>query len=329
LGDLLGKDIHDLIHYKHPDGRPFPGSECPIFRSIRLGIGRHAEDEAFWRADGTSFPVEYWSLPLHKDSQIIGTVVTFVDVTERREATARVLEMETLKQINKAKSELLANVSHELRTPLASIKGFIETLIEPDVKWSRKQQLDFLRSADMEADHLTFLIRDLLDMSRLDSGKMVLDRRDYIIEEILDASRNVAVSLAAKHKLLYSLSQDLPHISADKSRLGQVITNLVENAVKFSAEGSVITIGVKREEDQVIFSVEDHGEGMSEEVRNNLFNRFYQAERVVTGKTRGTGLGLAICKGIVEAHGGSIWVESQVGKGSKFNFSVPVQLPKK
>jgi PAS domain S-box-containing protein len=253
----------------------------------------------------------------------VGYIGSCLDITERKQTESKMLEMETLKQLNRAKSELLANVSHELRTPLASIKGFVETLIEPDVKWSRKQQLEFLQSANVEVDRLTFLIKDLLDMSRLDSGKMALDKRSWTVQEVLDSSKNVATSLAETHKLLYSLAGDLPIISADKSRLGQVITNLVENAVKFSAEGSIIIIGVKKAEGAVIFSVEDHGEGMSEEVRNNLFNRFYQAERVVSGKTRGTGLGLAICKGIVEAHGGTIWVESQVGQGSKFSFSIP------
>ena len=119
------------------------------------------------------------------------------------------------------------------------------------------------------------------------------------------------------------MAPDLTPLLVDRTRIAQVITNLVENATKFSPEGSLINIKVIPAENGVIFSVTDRGEGISEETMRNLFDRFYQAERVVSGKTRGTGLGLAICKGIVEAHGGSIWVESRVGKGSTFSFSLP------
>jgi PAS domain S-box-containing protein len=247
----------------------------------------------------------------------------YQDVTEREQAAARAVEIEALQRINQAKSELLANVSHELRTPLASIKGFIETLIETDVKWSKEEQVDFLKSADSETDRLTFLIRDLLDMSRIDSGKMNLDKRTCQVSEILDSAGSVLSVIASRHKLEKMKLPDLPPLHVDKVRIAQVITNLVENATKFSAEGSPIIIEVKDDKDGVIFSIEDKGEGMSQETLNNLFNRFYQAQRVVSGKTRGTGLGLAICKGIVEAHGGKIWVESQLGKGSKFSFSIP------
>jgi PAS domain S-box-containing protein len=249
----------------------------------------------------------------------------YQDITERKQVEARALQIETLQRINQAKSELLANVSHELRTPLASIKGFIETLIETDVKWSKEEQLDFLKSADRETDRLTFLIRDLLDMSRIDSGKMILDKRSYLVSEILDSAGNVLSAITAKHKLEIRSMPDLPPVQADKVRIGQVITNLVENAAKFSVEGSPVVVEVKGEKDRIIFSVEDSGEGISREAQENLFNRFFQAQRVVSGKTRGTGLGLAICKGIVEAHGGKIWVESQIGRGSRFSFSLPLK----
>jgi two-component system, OmpR family, sensor histidine kinase KdpD len=231
--------------------------------------------------------------------------------------------MEALKRTNQAKSELLSNVSHELRTPLASIKGFIESLLETDVKWSKKQQVDFLQSADKETDRLTFLVRDLLDMSRIDSGKMVLNKQLSSADEILDSAAGVLSVITKEHELRVNLRPNLPHFQVDNIRIAQVITNLVENAVKFSPEGSLIKIEAKAMDDNIVFSVEDKGEGIPQAVIGNLFNRFYQAKRAAAGKTRGTGLGLAICKGIVEVHGGKIWVESQEGKGSKFSFSIP------
>jgi PAS domain S-box-containing protein len=257
----------------------------------------------------------------HQPVHFMGTII---DITERKRMEDKLFEMEALKLTNQAKSELLANVSHELRTPLASIKGFIETLIETDVKWSKKQQMDFLQSANRQADRLTLLIKDLLDMSRLDSGKLTLDKRFYPVNEILDSVSGVLSVIAEKRKLKIVKAPDLPSIHADKGRIGQVITNLVENATKFSEEGSPIVVEVKVLNENVIFSVDDSGIGMPPEVVAKLFDRFYQAQEIVSGKTQGTGLGLSICKGIVEAHGGRIWVEGKTGKGSKFSFSIPV-----
>jgi PAS domain S-box-containing protein len=305
----------------HPDDYEY--ATTPL-RHLKAGESDFREFRVVTRDGRVLFMANY--MEFQADPQAPGGLRLFgaaQNITERKQAETKAMESEALKRTNEAKSELLANVSHELRTPLASIKGFIETLIETDVKWSREQQLDFLQSADREADRLTFLIRDLLDMSRIDSGKMVLDKRTYSVSEILDSVGNVLKVITAKHNLKITNIPDLPSFQVDKTRIGQVITNLVENATKFSAEGSPIMVDVKREKDSIIFSVEDKGEGMSKETLNNLFNRFYQAGRVVSGKVRGTGLGLAICKGIVEAHGGKIWVESELRKGSKFSFSIP------
>jgi PAS domain S-box-containing protein len=257
-----------------------------------------------------------------ESSPICRVVIT--DLTDRKRYEAKTLEVETLKIISQAKSELLANVSHELRTPLASIKGNIETLLETDVKWTRKQQRECLKAANVEADRLTLLIRDLLDMGRIEAGKLTLDKRSYTLSQIIDSASGVLSIIAAKHKLKTVELPDLPAVQADKSRIVQVITNLVENATKFSPKGSLIEIEAKISEGSIIISVEDHGIGMPPEVVARLFDRFYQSYQVVKGKTHGTGLGLAICKGVVEAHGGKIWVESHEGKGSKFSFSIPI-----
>ncbi len=269
--------------------------------------------------------------PIFDDrGEIIGTVNIIRDITEYKRSQAQALEVETLKQSNKVKIELLANVSHELRTPLTSIQGFLETLMETDVRWSKKQQLDILQSASREVDRLTFLIRDLLLISKLDSGTMVLQRNNYTISDIVESVKAVLVSLSSNHNLKIKIPADLPPIFVEQVRIAQVLTNLVENACKFSASGSRIIISAVLQGQAVIISVQDYGIGMSAEVVANLFNRFYQAKEVASGKTRGTGLGLSICKGIVEAHGGKIWAESSEGKGSKFSFSLPAaQSPPK
>jgi PAS domain S-box-containing protein len=323
---MSGYSRQELLNMSIPDLEAVESSDesASHIRNL-LENGEGCFESRHRRKDGSIFEVEV-SEQYRSDEG--GRIVCFIrDITERKQSEAKTIEMEALQLANQAKSELLANVSHELRTPLASIKGFIETLIETDVEWSKAEQMDFLQSADKETDRLTFLIRDLLDMSRLDSGKMILDKRTYRVSEIVDSASGVLSIITAKHQLKIVQSPDLPIFQADKIRIAQVITNLVENATKFSAEGKPITVEVKGEKDNIIFSVEDQGEGIPSGEMSNLFNRFFQAERVVSGKTRGTGLGLAICKGIVEAHGGKIRAESKEGHGSKFSFSLPVINP--
>jgi PAS domain S-box-containing protein len=275
------------------------------------------------RKDGTLFYADITSVKAVIDGKECN-IGFFIDITGRRQAEAKLVEIAALEQVSQAKSELLANVSHELRTPLASIKGFIETLIETDVNWSREQQMDFLKSANIEADRLTLLIRDLLDMSRLDSGQLLLDKHSYLVQEIFDSIAGILSTITLKHKMQIELLPDLAPLDVDKVRIGQVITNLVENAAKFSPEGGPIVIQAGFNNGSLLVSIADQGIGMPSAVLAKLFDRFYQAKMVVDGKTRGTGLGLAICKGIVEAHGGKIWVDSQEGRGSKFYFTIPV-----
>ena len=322
---MLGYSQEELTKMSVMDIHPADSlaSALANFDSRTRGDISTAFDMPFLRKDGAIVYADSTGAQASIDGKVCN-IGFFTDATERKALEAKTIEMETLKQTSQAKSELLANVSHELRTPLASIKGFIETLIETDVKWSKKQQMEFLQAANEQADHLTLLIRDLLDMSRIDSGKMVLDKCAYTVNEIMDSASGVLSVITAKHKLKIALLSDLPPVEVDKVRIGQVITNLVENATKFSPEGSQIIIEAKLDEDNVIISVEDSGIGMPPEVVAKLFDRFYQSYQVVEGKTHGTGLGLSICKGIVEAHGGKIWVESQPGKGSKFSFSIPV-----
>jgi two-component system sensor histidine kinase KdpD len=164
----------------------------------------------------------------------------------------------------------------------------------------------------------------LMDMSLIESGKLNINRKLITLESVLDSSDARLKQLCLNHKLIINIPPGIPPLQMDNIRIAQVVTNLVENAAKFSAAGSTIVIQAKTDERIVIVSVTDQGQGISEEDQNKLFDRFFQAENVVSGKTHGTGLGLAICRGIVEAHGGQIWVESEIHKGSTFSFSLPL-----
>lgn len=245
-------------------------------------------------------------------------------VTERKQAEKKAGEAEALREIDRLRTELLANVSHELRTPLASIKGFVSTLLRTDVKWSEEEQRDFLSTIDQETDRLTRLISDLLDMSRIEAGALKLKKGNYHISEIVDPVFPRLADLTQYHQLQMMFPLELPPVFADDMRIGQVLTNLVENATKYSPEGTEITVEAQHAGDDIVVSVSDRGEGIPTQLLDKVFDRFYQAESIVTGRKSGTGLGLSICQGIVEAHGGKIWVESKLGEGSKFSFSLPV-----
>jgi signal transduction histidine kinase len=237
-------------------------------------------------------------------------------------------EIRVLKEVDKLRGQFLSNVSHELRTPLTSVKGFVSTLLRTDATWSQEDQRDFLETVNKEADHLTELINDLMDVSRLDAGGLKLNKSNYYISEIIESISDRLAMLTRQHELNLKFPPDLPPVLVDEMRIGQVLTNLVENAAKFSPEGSEIAIEGQLTGDQIVVSIVDHGVGIPDEFRDKLFNRFFQAESVVSGRKKGTGLGLSICKGIIEAHGGSIWVESEPGKGSRFSFSLPVSEEK-
>jgi PAS domain S-box-containing protein len=327
MEEITGYSREEILNIDVCDLYANPGERANVSLETLACSDHYTRELQYRKKNGALITVSATFFPIKNDQ---GKVTYFdgilEDITERRLAEIKALENETFRQMDVAKNELLANVSHELRTPLASIKGFIETLIEPDVKWSNKKQLEFLNEADREADHLMLLIRDLLDMSRLDSGKLFLNKRDCHIEDLLESTQPRMNMLTAHHYLKLNISSGIPVLNLDPDRIAQVITNLVENAVKFSPEGTQISLEAKTDNNSLIISIEDQGEGIAPEAIDKLFNRFYQVEKATLGKTRGTGLGLAICKGIITAHEGQIWVKSQSGLGSTFSFSIP--LPK-
>jgi K+-sensing histidine kinase KdpD len=230
----------------------------------------------------------------------------------------------SLRELDTMRTEFLANVSHELRTPLAVIKGSANSLLQPDVIFDEQTRREFLVSIDKDADTLTHLVDDLLMMSRLEADALQVNRKPRTVAEIFDAVKERLENLTVRHHLSISLPEAAPPVVADDVRIGEVLTNLVENAVKFSDENTRISINAQRAGNEIIISVIDEGIGIPPELQEKVFERFFQGNGHKTGRRKGTGLGLAICRGIIEAHGGKIWVESRSGKGAKFSFSLPV-----
>jgi PAS domain S-box-containing protein len=323
--ELLGKNMHLLIHHSRPDGTAYPVEECPMFSVFVGGEGAHLESEFLWRANGTCFPAEVWSYPQRSSDKVVGAVVTFLDITERKQAEEQLQQAKTAAEAaTRAKSEFLANMSHEIRTPMNAAMGMLYLLQQTPLTDQQKNYLDKAQSASTS---LLRIINDILDFSKIEAGKLEMESVPFRLSIVLANLADVA-STALHNKpveLLITTAPDLPdNLTGDPLRLGQILLNLTNNAIKFTGEGK-ITVRVERagsDENGVRlrFSVEDTGIGMAPEQQMRLFSAFTQADTSTTRKYGGTGLGLAISKQLVEMMGGMLLVASEEGKGSTFSF---------
>lgn len=265
--------------------------------------------------------------PLLNPDGSVSVIGVFRDITERKRLEEEIIQakvkIETLRQSEQLKTDLLSMISHELRTPLAIIKGYTSSFLRSSKEWSVEDERDAFIDIDHETDYLAKLVGNLLDMSRLESGAMKLEKDWYQVSEILEWAEKELGAVTRDHKLRVLMPSDMPDIFVDRIRVGQVLVNLCENAARYSSKGRQITIEAELAGDSVVISVGDEGEGISPRKLDKVFDRFYRVDSNNNPKA-GIGLGLSICRGIVEAHCGEIWVESKVGKGSKFSFSLPI-----
>ena len=226
---------------------------------------------------------------------------------------------------NRHKSEFLANMSHELRTPLNAIIGFSEVLLDPTLKVTEEDQAQFLTDVLSSGKHLLGLINEILDLAKIEAGKMELQIEPALLQDVVEAVSNTMRSLAVKKSIDLRAESDerLAPFPMDGARIKQVLLNLVGNAVKFTPEGGRVWVRAGSEDGAVRVEVGDTGPGIALEDQERIFLEFQQAGSDA-GKPQGTGLGLALAKKFVEMHGGKIWVESEVGKGSRFFFTIPI-----
>ncbi|MFZ6007179.1 MAG: sensor histidine kinase, partial [Nitrospirota bacterium] len=222
--------------------------------------------------------------------------------------------------------EFLANMSHELRTPLNSIIGFSEIMRDGLTGPISDTHKEYLKDVWESGKHLLSLINDVLDLSKIEAGAMELEPEEFFINEILEGSLVMFKEKAMKHriKLKADIPSDIGSITADTRKIKQVVFNLLSNAVKFTPDGGEVGITARRKDSEVEITVWDTGIGIAKGDMERLFQPFQQLEASLTKKYEGTGLGLHLSKKIVELHGGRIWVESEVGKGSRFSFTIPI-----
>lgn len=232
------------------------------------------------------------------------------------------------KRLERVRKEFVANVSHELRTPLSVIKGYVETLEEGHEQMSLADRTHFLRTINRHTVRLSSLLDDLLTLSRLESGDPGLRLEDInmtsLVEEVVGDIR--ARPTAADRSISCDLAADLGEVRADPLKLTQVLTNLLDNAIKYSGKSAKIQVRGRRIHGEVTISVSDNGPGIPEADLPHIFERFYRVEKGRSRETGGTGLGLSIVKHIIQLHGGRVWVESHAGQGTTFTFAVPGRL---
>ncbi len=225
-------------------------------------------------------------------------------------------------ELDRMKSSLISTVSHELRTPLAAIKGYASTLLAEDVEWDRASQKEFLSIISDEADRLTHLVNNLLDLSRLEAGSLLLEREECPLEEtIRRAARQSHLETATRFEV--QIEPNLPPLRADAPRLETILRNLIENAVKYAGPEATIRVEVAQQQDGLVFRIKDNGPGIPPEESRRIFESFYRVDNSLTRAASGAGLGLAICQGLVQAHGGKIWVEPQA-TGACIAFLIPL-----
>lgn len=221
---------------------------------------------------------------------------------------------------NETKLKFLAMISHELRTPLTSIKGFSSTLLAPDVTWDASSQHEFIEIIDHEANKLQGMIEQLLDLSRMQAGMLSINPKPTYVADILATAQPQLETLTREHQPIQLIPANLPPVAADNERVVQVLLNLVGNAVKYAPPRTQITVSVQQEGNFIVFKVCDEGPGIPPEMRNAVFEAFRQ----LANAKQGVGLGLAICKGLVEAHGGRIWIEDVPAPGTQVCFTLPI-----
>jgi PAS domain S-box-containing protein len=235
--------------------------------------------------------------------------------------TAVMRDIGRRKRVDLAKSEVISAVAHELRSPLTSVKGFTSTLLRRWDRFDDDSKKHLLATINADADRVTRLIGELLDLSRLEAGRLPLSRRMISLDDITARVVDRIKARADNHEIGFEYPPDFPEVYADSDKIEQVLTNLLENAVKYTAGGKV-QVGGKLQESRVLVTVSDEGKGIASEHRYQVFNKFFR-ERA-QAQNPGTGLGLYICKGLIEAHGGRIWVENGADRGAIFCFTLPI-----
>lgn len=341
---LLNKNMHRIMQHSYANGLPYPEDKSFISMSYLEGKDMHSDSEVLWRSDGSKFSAEYWAHPINEGGRCIGAVVTFLDITQRKEAedalrqhrdqlentvqqrTSELMQArDQALQANRSKSMFLANMSHELRTPLNSIIGFTAIVGKGKLGTLNEEQTRQLGMAHDSAQHLLSMINDILDISKVEAGKeeIVLERFDLgsLLIDLVEMLKPQFETKGLTSRV--EVDKGGVELCTDREKLWHILLNLLSNALKFTHQGQVI-IRTRTDAEHFIIEVEDTGIGIDDKDLGYIFNAFEQVDNHVGRQYAGTGLGLTICRQYLYLLGGDINVKSTLGNGSCFCVMLPV-----
>ncbi|MFC1619680.1 PAS domain S-box protein [Candidatus Neomarinimicrobiota bacterium] len=314
LEDILGRNMHELIHYAREDGSLLPVEECSMCQIYVPGEQGHSENEVMWRANGICFPVEYWSHPIIRDNKATGAVVTFLDISKRKQTQDQLAQSAKLSALG----QMAAGIAHEINNPLGNILGYTHLLLE-EHDLGDEIRKDLQRIED-RAVHTREIVQNVLTFARRSPLKLQASNINRLVEESIvqlgAESRRLGVAIQS------ALDANLPEIQVDPPQIQQVFINLIRNGIQSMTEGGKLKVKTRLNDDDhtILIDFLDTGPGIPAESLKQIFDPFFTTKEVGAG----TGLGLSISYGLVEAHGGTIGVESQVGVGSKFTVTLPL-----
>ena len=307
-------EILSVLTFRRLDGREISPDELPTARAIRTGETVRAEELVIHLPDGQAVTTVINATPVRSaEGEVVSVIATMQDMTP-------------LEDLERLRAEFLGMVSHELRMPLTTIKGSAASALSSTSPFNPAEAYQFFRIIDEQADHMRSLINDLLDVTRIEAGTLSITPETSGVASLVDQARAAFLGGGAKNNIEIDLPADLPPVAADRQRVVQVLVNLLSSASKYSPASSTIMVTASQQDSHVAVSVADEGRGVSAEELPRLFRKFSRINGA-DGKTEvgGEGLGLSVCKGIVEAHGGRIWAESDgLGLGTRFTFTIPV-----
>jgi PAS domain S-box-containing protein len=337
---LLGVVQHPLTHHTHADGTPYPKEECPIYAASRDGNVHHAEQDLFWRLDGSSFPVEYLATPIREGERAVGAVVVFRDITLRRQAESALREAQhQAEEANRGKTQFLAMMGHELRTPLNGVLGITGLLSQTELSATQR---DLLRALKGSAESLLVIMNGILEFTEIEAGAVQTRAGDFHLPGAVHTA--MAPFLAEAQKRGLSLTEEIDAavpalLCGDVTRLQQILGKLIGNALKFTRHGSVrLRVLCVPADNQIVclsgdqssaaatwlrFEVIDTGVGIPVEQQTKVFETFIQGDSSSTRRYGGIGLGLTIASRLVALLGGRIGVASTPGQGTTFWLHLP------
>ena len=335
MNDLVGKSMHKILHHSKVDGAKYPRESCPIYAAFKDGKVHRVDNEVFWRKNGTSFPVEYISTPMHDENgQLIGAVVTFRDITQRKlsesilqraneELEERVAKRteelskanQQLKQLNEVRSRFVAMVCHEFRNPLNNIAFLVSSLMRYSRQLSKNKKNEYLLDIEANIDRMTQMTDELLVISKTDNESINL--KTELLDVVEFCQRLITEFEKTNRKSQIKFNCDLSELKVriDERLLWSIIVNLLSNAVKYSPPKAEINLYLKAKGDRFTLAIEDSGIGISQQDKNRVVEPFHRGKNV--SNIPGTGLGLHIVKKFVKILGGEIKIYSEENKGTK------------